>query len=222
MNPVKKRWLLRIGLIVLFCAALFYLFTPWQGTIWKFDPDVVARRESEMWKHYYEKRFVRLSFDLYAIVREQYRVSPWDAALIAWDVAGAAKAFQASGNRKDAEKAIPALEIAFRRLARSTGSSFDARRAATLELEWWQQRREHEPPETYARTIALVAREVYACGDDERIDSAALGRAKAMAFRDRHRKSGMTEADWLTVKSSLTESYRLFHQAAISDKQASR
>ncbi len=220
-QPKQRRALAswRVALAGLVLVGVFSLFLPWRGNIWSFDPDGVARLETDMWRHYYEKRFVALAFGLYAGVRENYRISPWDAALTAWDTANAARTFQSSRDREAAKRAIPILEKAYRRLARATNATFDARRAATLELEWWQQRREHAPPEIYAQTIAMLAREIYSGGEDSRIDAAALERANAMAFRDAHRNSKMTDGDWDIVKGKLIHSYRLLHEALIGKKR---
>jgi hypothetical protein len=171
-----------------------------------------------MWRHYYEKRLIRLRFDLYAAIREQYGLSPANAYLVSRDLARAAQIFQESHGRAAAENAIPLLERAYHRLARATGESFDAHRAATLELDWWQQRREHVSPETYAQTIAALALVVYSAADDPRIHAAAFERAKAMAFRDSLRKTGLTEHDWAKVLTGLKKSYRLFHEALVIDK----
>lgn len=207
----------RIVLAGLICggALSLCLFLPWKGSIWSFDPDRLARLEADMWRHYYEGRFVALAFDLYAGVRENYRVSPWDAALTAWNAAKAARVFRSSRNREAAEQAIPILERAYSRLARATNAAFDARRAATLELEWWQQRREHAPPEIYAQTIAQLAREIYSREEYPLIEAAALERAGAMAFRDAHRHSKMSDSDWNIVAEKLTRSYHLLHEALI-------
>lgn len=214
---MRMRW--RIALAGVIFGCLVYIFTPWRGTIWNFDPDRLARLEANMWHHYYEKHFVLLAFDLYAGVRENYHVSPFDAALMAWDLAKAAKVFQSSGNRQAAEQAIPILERCYRRLSRATDATINPHRAATLELEWWQQRRELVPPNKYALTIAQLAREIYSRGEDPLIDAAALERAEAMAFRDAHRKSRMNDADWGIVTEKLTRSYRLLHEALIGKEQ---
>ncbi len=210
-----------VGLVAvagLCCGALVYIFTPWRGTIWRFDPDRLGRLEADIWRHYYEKRFFALAFDCYSGVRENYRVSPYQAATMAWGLARAARMFQSSRNRQEAERAIPVLEKCYRRLVRATDAVLDPHRAATLELEWWQQRREHVLPEQYAKTIAELAQEVYSRGDDPLIKAAALERAEAMAFRDSHRRSRMTDADWNVVTEKLIRSYRLLHEALIGPR----
>lgn len=167
-----------------------------------------------MWKSYYEKRFVALAFGLYSGLRENYGVSPWDAALMAADLADAARIFKASTSRQTAGNAIPPLERAYRRLLGSTDAAFDPARAAALELEWWQQRREHAAPEQYARTIAELSCEIYSCPPGELVGEAALERARAMAFRDSHR-ADISDADWATIAGMLERAYRLFHRAVI-------
>lgn len=212
---LRRKVLWRIALVGLFLGMVFLIVTPWRGSIWQFDPDRIARLEADMWRHYYEKRFVALAWDLYAGVRESYHISPLDAALTAWDAAHAAKVFQSSRNREAAEQAIPILENCYRRLARATNAKFDPRRAAALELEWWQQRRERVPPDKYAETIAKLASEIYSLPLTSEIEEAARERAEAMAFRDARRHSQMTEADWGKVAQKLTRSYRQLHIAII-------
>jgi len=42
-----------------------------------------------------------------------------------------------------------------------------------------------------------------------------------MAFRDAHRRSKMTEADWDAVAKKLNHSYRLLHEALIGKTPSS-
>ncbi len=198
---------------MILCGVTGYVVTPWQGNVRNFSPEVLAERETKMWRHYYEKRFVALGFGLYRTARDQFGISPWQASRMAWDLASAAKVFQRSHSRREAQKALPYLELAYGRLARCTGANFNIPQAAALELDWWQLRREHAPAELYAQTISALAREIYSLGDDPRIHQAASQRARAMAYRDAHRKTGMRDEDWKIVEKGLRDSYGQFHAA---------
>ena len=48
-----------------------------------FDPAAMARSETTMWRHYYERRYLSLFADLYDNSRAQYGFSPWDSVRIA-------------------------------------------------------------------------------------------------------------------------------------------
>ncbi len=196
-----------------------WIFTPWHGSLWNFNPEQVAKNETQMWRLYYEKNYLQLGWYLYASLRDQYHLSPWNAATIAWDLSRAARTFQKSRGRTEARLAIPLIENAYRRLAVVTGEDIDTRRAAALELEWWQQRRERATPEEYARTIAALAEVVYRCGPDPRLDAAALERAQAMRFRNERGKN-ITEADWKKIQSGLTRCYEAAHQVLMESRSA--
>jgi hypothetical protein len=68
-----------------------------------FDPAAMARSETAMWQHYYEKRYLLLFVDLYDNARTQYGFSPWDSVRIAVTAARAGKAFQLSASRSGAQ-----------------------------------------------------------------------------------------------------------------------
>lgn len=120
-------------------------------------------------------------------------------------------------HRRSEDLAIPVLDNSARRLTHTTGAKFNPRRVAILELEWSQERRELVPPEKYARILAQLGQEIYSRRQDPLIDAAALERAEAVAFRDSHRQSEMSESDWNIVAEKLTRSYRLLHGALIDN-----
>jgi hypothetical protein len=62
----------------------------------------MARSETMMWRHYYERRYLSLFADLYDNSRTQYGFFPWDAVRIAAAAARAARAFQPSTSRSGA------------------------------------------------------------------------------------------------------------------------
>ena len=80
---------------------------------------------------------------------------------------------------------------------------------ASLELDWWQARREAIRPADYGRTIAEVAALTYGKSpDDPSITASGIARAQAMAYRD-ERRQAMTERDWTAIEAQLLEAYRL-------------
>jgi len=98
--------------------AVAYAAIPRRADLTTFDPEAMARLETSMWRHYYEKRYVALFLDLYEVARREQGFSPLDSVKIAVAAARAAKAFQPSRSRSEAEAAIPYLVRYFRLLAR--------------------------------------------------------------------------------------------------------
>ena len=96
-----------IGAVAVVVAA--YLFVPRRADLTAFDPVAMARAETTMWRHYYDKRYLALLADLYGVARDQYGFSPWTSVRIAVSAARAAKAFQPTTSRAQAQVALPLL-----------------------------------------------------------------------------------------------------------------
>jgi hypothetical protein len=212
-NPGKPRrrgrWPFGVALILI--AGLAYAGWPRQADLTAFDPDEMARLETAMWRSYYEKRYPALFRDLYAVSRDQYHFSPFDSARIAYAAASAARTFQPTTSRVEAETALPALERYFRILSAGASIKVDVEDAARTELAWWQARREAVPPEQYGLIIAQVATLVYGV-EGEGIRQSGLARAQAMAYRDQ-RGSTITEADWSVINEHLRSAYGMLKRA---------
>jgi hypothetical protein len=191
--------------------AAAYICIPRHADLTKFDPAAMARLETTMWRHYYEKRYFPLFRDLYDVSRSQYGFSPLDSVQIAVSAASAAKSFQPSTSRAQAEAALPALNSYFRILSGAAPAPVEVEDAAQTELAWWQARREAVTPEEYGLIIARVATLVYGV-DGEDLSRSGVLRAQAMAYRDAH-EATMGEADWSLVADRLELAYGLLKKA---------
>src|SRR5215813_6306973 len=165
---MRRTWqrALIAGVTILLVAALYAVW-PRNADLTAFEPDAMARLETAMWRAYYERRYAALFRDLYTVSRDQHNFSPLDSARIALAAAGAARAFQPSTSRAEAEVALPSLVTYFRILSAGTQVAFDINDAARTELAWWQARREAVPPEEYGAIIARVATLVYGVDSDD-------------------------------------------------------
>jgi hypothetical protein len=132
---------------------------------------------------------------------------------LALTAARAAKAFQPSSSRAEAEAAIPYLVDYFRILARGAPVAVDVEDAARTELAWWQARREAVPAQQYGAIIARVSTLLYGVDNADVQQSGAL-RAEAMDFRDA-RGADISEADWSAIRSRLELAYGLLKKAVL-------
>src|SRR5882724_8894262 len=163
-------------------AAGLYAGWPRKPDLRAFDPAALARLETAMWRDYYDKNYPALFFHLYAVSRTQFDFAPLDSFRIALAAAEAARAFQPTRSREAANAALPALVTYYRLLAPAAPVAFDVQRAAGLELDWWQARREAVGPQDYGITVAKVAALTYGKrGDDPAMLESGIGRAEAMA-----------------------------------------
>ena len=195
--------------VVVLAAA--YICFPRHADLTKFDPHAMARLETSMWRHYYEKRYLPLFADLYDVSRSEYGFSPLDSLQLAVAAANAAKSFQPSTSRTEAEAALPALVSYFRILAAAAPAPVEVEDAARTELAWWQARREVATPEQYGLIIARVATLVYGV-DGEDLRRSGVERAQAMAYRDA-RDASISEADWSLIANRLELAYGLLKKA---------
>ena len=193
---------------------LAYAVFPRHPDLRAFDPGGMARSETAMWRHYYERRYLLLFADLYGNSRSQYGFSPWDSARIAIAAARAAKAFQPSSSRSGAQAALPFLEDYFGLLARATPVPLDVKAAARAELDWWQARREAVVPAAYGAMIARVSALLYG-QDSEKFREAGQLRAEAMAFRDASGET-MTDGSWSTIETILTKAYKILKREVLN------
>ncbi len=206
MSRRRPRLRATVAIVVLVLTAVAaYAAVPRHADLTGFDPGETARLETLMWRHYYDKRFFALFADLYRLARDQHGLSPLDSTRIAVAAARAAKAFQPTTSRAEAEVAAPLLIDYFAVLARGAPRPLDVAAAARSELDWWQARREQVGPDTYGLTIAQVTSLVYGV-DGEEVRAFGVLRARAMDFRDR-RGASITEADWGTIERQLAAAY---------------
>jgi hypothetical protein len=178
-----------------------------------FDPDEVARLETDMWRSYYDRRRLPLFGQLVALLRGQFRLSPARSLATAFLAARAAAVFQVGRDHADYQRALPYLERYYAAILAVSDTPFDAARAARLELDWWIVHRETAEqargPKELERALAELAAELYQV-PVERLGVHAERRAEAMTIRDRRAQEpgGVAEADWDRIQSLLRLAWR--------------
>jgi len=194
-------------LVLLALAVAGYAFWPRQADLRDFDADAVARLETGMWRDYYSHDYKTLATRLYALYHDIYRFSPADSARLAVYSGKAAQLFQPTTNRDEAQVALPMLVSYYTLLRDHGGETFDPEKAAEMELDWWQLRREKIAPEQYGNVIAQVDEEIFKAHNDHVTKSAQI-RAAMMRYRDDRRDGHMQDEDWAHIEQNLIESYR--------------
>jgi hypothetical protein len=211
-----RRTILVILISVIAVAGIF-LCWPRKADLRAFDPAEMARLETAMWRDYYEKHYPRLFYHLYELSRTQFGFSPLDSFRIALSAAQAAKTFQPTRSRAEADAALPSLVTYYRLLQPAAPVAFDVSEAARLELDWWQARREKVGPRDYGKTVAEVAALTYGKSrDDPTMLESGLARAEAIAYRDARGKS-MTGPDWADIEEQLLRAYGLLKASVAKD-----
>ena len=201
------------ALAVPVAALAAYACWPRTADLRSFDPPAMARLETAMWRDYYEKRYSALFTDLYQSSRTQFAFSPLASLRIALSAAQAAKGFQPTRSRTEAEIAIPDLVTYYDLLRPAAPVAFDSKTVASRELDWWQARRESVGPHEYGVTIGKVAALTYGKPeDDPALRAYGVSRAGAMAYRDALGEA-MTENDWSVIETQLRGAYQQLKMA---------
>jgi hypothetical protein len=199
----------KLGLVLALLVAAVAVYTtfPRKADLRSFDPDGMAQLETAMWRDYYEKHYPRLFYHLYESSRREFGFSPLTSFRIALSAAQAARTFQPTRWRLEADRALPYLVTYYGLLRPAAPAALDVEEVARRELDWWQARHEAIGPRDYGVTIAAVAALTYGrAADHPDILQFGIGRAEAMANRDA-RGEGITDEDWTKIESQLKAAY---------------
>ncbi len=199
----KAALVLALGL----AAAAAYACWPRKADLRSFAPAEMAHLETAMWRDYYDKRYPALFYHLYASSRTQFGFSPLDSVRVALSAMQAARTFQPTHSRSEAQAALPSLLAYYGLLREAAPVAFDVNEAARAELDWWQARREAVAPLEYGAAVARVAAITYGRpAGDSAILQFGTARAQAMADRDAHGEA-ITDADWGRIEDELRHAY---------------
>lgn len=212
---VKRRWVVAALALLLLLFVLVDLYSPRSASLRSFNPDEVARLDTEMWRSYYAKERLRLFNQLSELLRTQYNLPFLRSNQVAYQAARAAFVFKDGRGREDYSKALPYLVSYYSSIRKVSDIPFDVDRAAELELEWWivhRERKKHAPGDL-ERALAELAAEIYRMPAEPFMEHARL-RAEAMEIRDTKAEAGgVSEADWSRIDALLHDSWRSLWQA---------
>lgn len=178
----------------------------------QFDPVVVGQLDADMWRSYYEKKRVKLFWQMSKLVREQFHAPFWRSFPMAYRAAKAAFVFKEGRNRTDYAMAFPFLENYYTDINTLSDKPFDTEKMTQQELEWWIIRREKEHTtaeweQILAETAAILFHE-----PPEKFKDYAHLRVEAMFFRDQ-KGENITEADWQHVNDLCVQSWQAVQMA---------
>jgi hypothetical protein len=205
----KRFWIAAILFVLLVLAGLD-LWAPVKTDIRQFDPGVVAKLDTDMWRSYYDRKPLPLYFQLADLLRRQFHF-PWlRSYVVAYHAAKSAFVFKDGHNRVEYRRALPDLVRYFKAIEDISTTSFDVRRASELELEWWIVHRQRIQHQRGDLDLALAE----AAGALYRVPAASLmeygrERTAAMDIRDTRAVSGGVRAsDWNEIERHLQVSWQ--------------
>lgn len=178
-----------------------------------FNPIVVAKLETEMWRAYYEHRFARLIYLMFRLLKSTYGFSLFEAIRMAYFAGRAAVIFRKQRDREAAhkQKIIGYLERGYQLLESTVAEAFDSGHVAELEYNWWVvDRYQSKYRQTRRDAIADTTSELFGISK-EKVEEYAELRSSAMELQDVAEADG-DMADWNEVEALLTKAYLILHQ----------
>lgn len=206
-----------ILLVLLALWAIWFavdLLIPVKTNIRQFDPATVARMDTDMWRSYYDRKPLKLFFQLASLLRQQFHAPFWRSNVIAFHAAKAAFGFKKGKERADYEKVLPSLKKYYNAIHRMSINDFDVKKAAQLELEWWivhRQRAQHQGGDL-EKALAESAAVIYKI-NPEQLNDYAKFRAEAMDIRDSEQeKDGVSDAEWTQIAHLLNQCWQSLYK----------
>lgn len=175
----------------------------------RFDPDTIARIETEGWRAYYDRRFIDGFRLLMELARDEFGLGILGALRASYFAVRGQMAF--AGERGDAHKAVRWMTRYYAASPRRDGVA--PADLAAAELDYWvvHRRLVRQDDKTglidsFARLHALIFG-----GTPEAMRASAEQRTLACNAVDRitGRTSTDIDADWRLVREHLTNAYRL-------------
>jgi hypothetical protein len=171
-----------------------------------FNPDKIAQLDLKMWKAYYAHNFFKLFILLLQLNHKFFKVSYISTLRTAYHSASAAMEFRLNKGNENIKKITEKLAKFFKIISERSLESFDYKKAAELELDWWlvdryPNRYKHSREEALAKSMAYVFGV-----DSYKLKEYASYRAQAMVLRDEARKQGKA-INWEAVEPLLNKSF---------------
>ena len=182
-----------------------------------FVPEMIAYYETEGWRAYYDRNWLRAFGLLVHLCESQFHIPFPRSFLAVYHVIRASIAFVPTDH--NLEIVLHHLERFYRIAAAANHSAFDPHLVAQLELQYWviHRRLAATPEADKRRLVACVAAlhgALFGCPPAE-LWASAESRVEAASAVDRitSRRSNDVTADWVHVAASLRRAYQQVKQA---------
>jgi hypothetical protein len=180
-----------------------------------FDPERIAYYETEGWRAYYDRSWLRCFGLMVHLVESQFHIPFPRSFLAVYHVISASIAFVPEDH--DLSLVLRQLERFYALAARANQGAFDPRQVAELELRYWVVHRElagKSDKRAFVETLAALHAALFGRTPAE-MWASAESRVEAANAVDliTSRRSTDPAADWRRVEENLRRAYRQVKEA---------
>ncbi len=178
-----------------------------------FDYQKVADLDCRIWKAYYRHRFIKMFFLTLQLFKTQLKASTFLAGRMAICFMLASIEYRFNENHLKSTRLINNLTKFYGLVSRSALEPFDYKKAAELELRWWNiQRYGEEKKGLLAAGMAGSFAVVYNV-EPEKLLTYGRFRSNATMLRRKSMLEQKVRPDWQKINRLLAKSWKSLHQA---------
>lgn len=172
------------------------------------DYEKVAKYDADMWRSYYNHQFFKLFFQLAQLIRYQLHIGRFSSVRLAFYAGWAAADYRIHKKKGiDSARVLKNLTHFYRIISDKADEPFDYKKAAELELAWWEvHRRSYQNNPALEQSLADGAAVIYNV-PAEKLKEYAHYRAEAMILPRHEGDEQKVPTDWDEVERLLVKAW---------------
>ena len=178
-----------------------------------FDYRKVAQYDSGMWRAYYNHQFLKMTVLLLKTIRSQLGLNWWLTVRLAFYSGWAATDYRLRKGNENYGRVLKNLVKFYKIISNNCSESFDYKKTAELELEWWNI---HRYPNRFKKSLdqslAEAAAAMYSTNPAKLKDYAKY-RGEAMLLPDHEGDDQPNPPDYNKITDILIKSWGSLHKA---------
>jgi len=179
----------------------------------QFDYKKIARLDTDMWRSYYNHQFIKMFVQLLQVMRTQLHLNWFRTYRLAWYSAWAATSYRLRKGHENYPRVLKNLVKFYKIISDNCSEPFDYRRAAELELEWWDI---HRYPTKYKKSLEQSLADTQAViynTSSVKFRDYAHNRAVAMLLPNHEGDKQVNPPNWEKVHKLVLKSWQSLHAA---------
>jgi hypothetical protein len=179
----------------------------------QFDYKKTGRLDSEMWRAYYNHQFIKLFRQLLKLIRSQLGLNWLVTLRLAYYSAWAAADYRINRKSVNKKRVLNNLCKYYKLISKHSVEQFDYKKAAELELKWWDvHRASYENSQELENSLAEAAAVIYNVQPTTLKDYAHY-RAEAMLLPRHQGDSDKNIINWPKIEELTIKSWQSLHTA---------